>query len=123
MEGAAQALSDRAHDGLRRGEPMVDGKIRRPESPGVTPAGNRRHQAAAVSESGDGGVRESLVRAVRRTEREERALETHLPRVEEVPGRAVLMVPRSRSHVRKLRVLLQDQSRSVRARASRAERT
>ena len=92
---------------VRRSHRLDAGEVRRAESAGAATSGRERHRAEAIPEGRDGGGRESLLRGIRRDEREERALQAHLPRVEEVPRRAVPVVPCGGIHLRQLRLQLE----------------
>src|SRR5258707_15401072 len=113
MERAAQALPGRTDRRLRRSEFVDAGQIRRAESAGTAPADRERHQLAAVPQIGDGSGRESVLRAVRRAQGEEQALGDRLSAVEEIPRRAVPVVPRRRIDLRQLLVCLETRRREV----------
>ena len=66
VERAAQVLPGGVASRLRRSQRLDAGEVRRAKPAGPAPAGGERHQAAAVPEGGDGGVREGGLRALRR---------------------------------------------------------
>ena len=97
---AAKVLPSRTSDSLQRSLRVDASAVRLAESPGPASSGGGRHQAAPIPQRGDGGLREGGLRAVRRADVEERTLEAGLSGLEEVPRRAVSLVPRGRSDLR-----------------------
>src|SRR5207247_2587229 len=113
VERAAEELPGRADSGMRRSQRVDAGKVRRAESGGAAPLDWQRHQDPSVPQVGPGGRRKSVLRALRGAQGEEQALGARLSRVEEVPRRAVPVVPRRRVHLRQLFVFLEDRRAQV----------
>src|SRR5258706_8379583 len=110
MGRAAEAVPVGAAGGVQRGGAVDAGQVRRAEPGGAAQAGRGGNPVAAVLARGARGLREGILRAICRVRDQEPPLQAHLWGLEEVPRRAVPLVPRRRAGLRQLRVQLQGRS-------------